>query len=471
MGKRKAGRRADSEIAARPAVPGYELGAPVGFGASGAVWSARGADGRPLVVSLAGIEDGRPGEARLRRLARLRSISHPNLPQIVEVVPLSAPSGRCAVVAEEVTGPSLATVCAARAPLTTAEAGTLLDGVGSALGRLHELGVIHGDVAPSNVVIAEGGRPVLVDLVGDVTAEKGTPGYVAPERRAGGPASAAADVWALATLVAGASADDLVTDIMAAGRAALPEDRPSARKLVAAGTRLGKVPIEIPHEGALAEARLRAPAATTHLAGNSRPRRRHRRGRRRAALLSGAGVLTVVLGAGAATLASEVGSTVSEEAPQASEPRTSEEPGTAVLRPGTDLAAVFRDLIAERDAALSALDAAALTSLTVPGSEPAAADAALLAELSESGLQPEGLRTDVIEIRDPQRSNGSARAEVVTAQQDYTLAGAGHRHTVPAQSERCAVLTLERTPADGMAGAADGGEQLTWRLAAVGSCE
>lgn len=467
MRKRTGGRGGEAEIAARPAVPGYELGAPVGFGASGAVWSARGADGRPLVVSLAGIEDGRPGEARLRRLARLRTISHPNLPQIVDVVPLTEPRGRCAVVAEEVPGPSLATVCAARAPLTAAEAGTLLDGVGSALGRLHELGVIHGDVAPSNVVIADGGRPVLVDLVGDVTAEKGTPGFVAPERRKDGPASAAADVWALATLVEGASADELVTTTTAPGRAPDPDQRPSARRLVAAGTRLGKVPIEIPHQGALAEARLRAPAATTHLAGSARPRRRHRRGRRGTALFGAAGVLTVLLGAGAAALSGAVPMPESDQ-PAPGQPAP-EQRAPAELRPGTDLEDVLRELIAARDAALTAMDTTALAALTVPGSEPAAADAALLADLSKSGLHPEGLRTEVIEVRDPQRHDGSARAEVVTAQQGYALVGEGEARQVPAQPERCAVLTVERAAPTGAGGAGDGEHR--WRLAAVGSCD
>lgn len=445
-------------MAARPKVPGYRLGAPVGFGASGAVWSARAEDGRPLVVSLAGLEDGRLGEAQLRRLARLRSISHPNLPQIVDVVALPDSSGRCAVVAEEVTGPSLATVCAARGALTSGEAGTLLDAVGSALGRLHELGVIHGDVAPSNVVITEGGRPVLVDLVGDVNAEKGTPGYVAPERRAGAPASAAADVWALATLVAQASTD-AVAATMAPARSTSPDDRPSARKLVASGTRLGKVPIEVPHQGALAEARLRAPAATTHLADQARPRRRHRRGKPGVALLGG--MLTLILlGTGAVAL-SEVGRTSVPERTAAAE-----------LRRGTDVEELLRELIAHRDAALSALDSAALAALTVPGSEAASADAALLAELTESGLRPDGLVTEVVEVRDLRRRDAGATAEVVTEQQAYVLIGDGNAQPVPSQPERCALLTVQRADLGG-AGNSEraSGEPPHWRLAAVSSCD
>lgn len=460
MRKRTGGRREDPEIASRPTVPGYRLGAPVGFGASGAVWSARAEDGRPLVVSLAGVEEGRLGEARLRRLARLRSISHPNLPQIVDVVALSEPRGRCAVVAEEVAGPSLATVCAARGALTSGEAGTLLDAVGSALGRLHEIGVIHGDVAPSNVVIGQGGRPVLVDLVGDVTAEKGTPGFVAPERRAGGPASAAADVWALATLVTGASADEAVAATMAPGCAKDPDQRPSARKLVAAGTRLGKVPIEIPQQGALAEARLRAPAATTHLAGQARPRRRHRRGKRGAALLSGMVALIAVLGAGAVALSGAV--------------RTGgDEPSVAAeLHPGTDMEEVLRELIAHRDTALTALDSGALAALTVPGSEPASADADLLAELADSGLRPDDLQTEVIEVRHLRRGDGSATAEVVTEQHAYALIGDEDAQPVPAQPERCVVLRVERAAPAGTGGREpDSGDLPDWRLAAVSSCD
>src|SRR5690606_36653710 len=180
-------------------VPGYEMLTPVGFGAGGAVWRARDETGRTVVVSFLQLPPGDRGTALLRRLAALRSTCHPHLPRVLDVVGLG--DDRCALVTDEVAGPTLTTVRTAGGALTPGAARTLLTALGSALAKLHTRGVIHGDVAPDNIVITAGGVPVLVDLAGEVSTERGTPGFAAPEVRTGAAAGAAADVWALAEVV------------------------------------------------------------------------------------------------------------------------------------------------------------------------------------------------------------------------------------------------------------------------------
>ena len=82
----------------------------------------------------------------------------------------------------------------------------MLAPVASALGRLHDLGVVHGDVSPGNVLLDLDGRPVLGDLgLGHVVGEVspgvwGTDGYVAPEVLLGGDPTPACDVYALGAL-------------------------------------------------------------------------------------------------------------------------------------------------------------------------------------------------------------------------------------------------------------------------------
>src|SRR5690606_30507957 len=110
----------------------------------------------------------------------------------------------------------------------------LLSGVGSALGYLHERGVVHGDVSPANVVVTDEGVPVLVDLAGQTAGELGTPGFVPPERRRGSPPGAPGDVWALARLVewaAGEGAGPHLRRLLAPAREEEPGRRPAARDL------------------------------------------------------------------------------------------------------------------------------------------------------------------------------------------------------------------------------------------------
>ncbi|MFC7406048.1 protein kinase domain-containing protein [Georgenia alba] len=412
----------------RPVVPGYAVHGPVGFGAAGPTWGARDETGRAVVISFVRLPPGDRGAALLRRLAALRSTVHRHLPGVRDVVALE--DGRCAMVTEEVPGPTLATVRTARGDLSPGAAGLVLAGLASAVGGLHEKGVIHGDVAPSNVILTAEGVPVLVDLVGDVTHEKGTPGFVAPERRVGAPASTAADVWSLAAVVRWASGDHPdVTRALADALSPDPRERPRAAELAARWTTLGEPEqVELPSVADLAQAGLRDRSATTQLATTRRARGRHRRqtGRRRAVAGAGAAVVAgLVATAGAATDWASGTEQVSDER----------------------AAAAVTALLAARDEALAAGDVRALRELTVPESTAAARDADLMRGFGDAGVRPDGLRTRVERVRLLDRDaslDGPWRAEVVTRQEEYVLRGAGEVDgtVVPGQEPRCTVLEI-----------------------------
>src|SRR5437763_14812187 len=95
--------------------------------------------------------------------------------------------------------------------LEPAHALEILTGVASALDHAHENGVIHRDVKPANVLIADRGGIVKLADLGIATAAEhtritksgtvlGTAAYMAPERIEGDASGPAADVHSLAAV-------------------------------------------------------------------------------------------------------------------------------------------------------------------------------------------------------------------------------------------------------------------------------
>ncbi|KGN33151.1 protein kinase [Knoellia sinensis KCTC 19936] len=199
-GGRYAGRHRIVDHAA-PSVPGYDVLEPIGQGGSGAVWSGRSADGREVAIKVVPAVDA---EDALVELAVLGRITDPHLVRLHEAVALD--SGDVALVLDQHRGGTVGAAVRARGHLTPGEAVTVLSPIASTLGRLHGLGVVHGDLSPGNVLLDVDGHPYLADLgVARILGERsldvaGTDGFVAPEVAAGGLPSPASDSYGLGAL-------------------------------------------------------------------------------------------------------------------------------------------------------------------------------------------------------------------------------------------------------------------------------
>jgi serine/threonine protein kinase len=202
---------------APPHVPGLRLQRSLGRGAHGEVWAAVDAgSGEQVAVKLRRTASGRgprsagrgdvaaeaaeTAERLAREIALLRRVDHPHVVRLRRVLDL--PDGSRAMVLDHAAGGSLTELVRARGPLQPGEVVTLLIALARALADLHAGGIVHGDLAPGNVLFAGDGRPLLSDLgLGAVLgadqdpADWATPGFADP---AGLPAGdPARDIWGL----------------------------------------------------------------------------------------------------------------------------------------------------------------------------------------------------------------------------------------------------------------------------------
>jgi serine/threonine-protein kinase len=200
-----------------------EVGEKLGEGGMGAVYRAyhRRLD-REVVIKVVS-ERLSQDEASLERFQReARALARLDHPGIVRVHDFALHEDRPYLVMEFVPGEDLSS----RVPMSPAEFLPVLREIGAALQYAHEKGMVHRDVKPANVILADDGRVKLADfglarLVGPeghgwtLTAPEmvvGTPHFMAPEALRGKEPDPRMDVYSL-----GALAYQVVTGELPAG--------------------------------------------------------------------------------------------------------------------------------------------------------------------------------------------------------------------------------------------------------------
>jgi eukaryotic-like serine/threonine-protein kinase len=248
----------------------YQLLGRLGAGGMGRVFLGVSAAGRPVAVKIVHAELAADPDFRSRfssEVAAARKVSGLFTALVVDAdVDARVPWLATAYVA----GPSLSEAVRTRGPLTSWSLLALAAGLGKSLTAIHAAGVVHGDLKPSNVLLALDG-PRVIDFGISQAAEVaplaraglvvGTPSFMSPEQAAGQEVGPLSDVFSLGAVLAFA----------ATGRKPFGAGQPATvlERVVREAADLEGAPAEVRPliEQCLAKDPLRRPTAAELLAG------------------------------------------------------------------------------------------------------------------------------------------------------------------------------------------------------------
>ncbi|WP_194891182.1 serine/threonine-protein kinase [Catenulispora pinisilvae] len=203
----------------------YLLVAEIGHGGMGRVWEARDTQLDRLVALKEVLLPALPPaqqEIRLKQAERegknaAALADHPNIVSVYDVI---TDAGSPWIVMQLVKGRSLRSVLrdpsnvgvpddqdVELTPLSQAQGRQIAEAIFSALDTMHTAGIVHRDIKPHNILLADDGGVLLTDF-GIAKSETdatvtvsgsvmGTMAYIAPERAEGEPGSPASDFFSL----------------------------------------------------------------------------------------------------------------------------------------------------------------------------------------------------------------------------------------------------------------------------------
>ncbi|WP_333766827.1 serine/threonine-protein kinase [Streptomyces sp. IBSBF 2435] len=192
-------------------VGGYPLLRRLGAGGMGQVYLSHTRAGRPIALKTVRSELGLDPAFGERFAREIRHADRVRSPWTVTVVDFSPAGARPPWLATEyVAAPSLADWVAGHGPLPPESLTALAAELCGALQAVHQTGLAHRDVKPSNVLLAAT-RPLLIDFGIARAAEDsrltstggviGSPGYMAPEQATEGMSTESGDVFALGAVL------------------------------------------------------------------------------------------------------------------------------------------------------------------------------------------------------------------------------------------------------------------------------
>jgi serine/threonine protein kinase len=190
----------------------YEIAGELGRGGMGVVWLAtdrllhREVALKEISYPLY-LTDEERAVLRERTLREARAAARLEDPHVVAIHDVVEEDGHPWLVMEHVRSRSLQRILEEEGPLSPAQTARIGLDVLAAIEVAHAAGVVHRDVKPGNVLVAEDGHACLTDFGIATTTDDptltsqgavlGSPPYMAPERAHGSAPTPAVDLWSL----------------------------------------------------------------------------------------------------------------------------------------------------------------------------------------------------------------------------------------------------------------------------------
>jgi eukaryotic-like serine/threonine-protein kinase len=179
----------------------YRLLGRLGVGGMGQAYLGRSAGGRLVAIKLVRAELAEEPGFRARFASEIAAARNVSGRFTVAVVGADTAAELPWLATAYVPGPSLADAVQGGGPLPAGTLPALAAGLAGALQEIHRAGVVHGDLKPSNVLLASGG-PRVADF-GISGVARGSAGFLSPEQARGqGEIGPASDMFSLGAVLA-----------------------------------------------------------------------------------------------------------------------------------------------------------------------------------------------------------------------------------------------------------------------------
>jgi serine/threonine protein kinase len=188
----------------------YRLIGQLGGGGMGRVFLGRSAGGRPVAVKVIRSELASDPDFRGRFRREVAAARRVNGLFTAMVVDADVDAEEPWLATAYVPGPSLSEAVHDHGPLPARSVLALTAGLAESLAAIHAAGVVHRDLKPPNVLLAEDG-PRVIDFGISRAAEAtsmtragfviGSPGFMSPEQAEGGEIGPASDIFSLGAVI------------------------------------------------------------------------------------------------------------------------------------------------------------------------------------------------------------------------------------------------------------------------------